>query len=763
MRCFVILLFLSNVTIAQEYYTVSGFIKDQLSGEPLALANIVSTHAKKATSTNSFGYYSLIVERDSIDLTFSYTGYKRKHVKIFVDRNVRLDVELVVEVLNEVTIISNRDSSVLSTFGLNKLNGQQIARTTMLLGEADVIKSLQLFPGVQGGYEGFSSLNVRGGSNDQNLLLLDGVPIYNGNHFFGFLSTFNPDIVKDVSFIKGGIPARYGERLSSVVDVLTKDGNTKELKSSISLSPVTIQLSLEGPIVKNKSSFIVSTRRTWLDALVNLASPENPVKYNFGDFNLKYNHNIGVKNKIYAGINTSGDKFFSNRSLDNSSYYFRWGSVNYYLRWNRVFSSKLFGSFFLYASDYNFSHNYKSEEQGVVQRRTFKSAINDYSLNFNFDYRATSSQNLKFGAQASLLKFEPEIVESIGVDRDENSFPASRTYRGVNVNFYLEDEIKFNERLVVHLGARQSLYFFKDKSFSFFQPRINITQMISSSISVNASFTRMSQYLHLLTNTSLSFPVDLWVPSTSTTKPELGNLYTVGVQKRIGGRTLYLSLEGYYKTMTNLLEYKDGASYLFGSQNNWEEKINYGKGTSYGVELFIEHSIEHFSGWLSYTLSKTERTFEEINNGHAFPFKFDRRHNLSLFASYNITKNRSISAIFVLTSGSRITLPEAKYQGVQPPFYENIGDYKTGIHDEDFSTNSQISERNNYQLPLYHRLDLNYHTSKITKRNNIRTWTFAIYNVYNRKNPFVLYEEAGKIKNFTLFPIIPSIGYKLQF
>jgi hypothetical protein len=333
----------------------------------------------------------------------------------------------------------------------------------------------------------------------------------------------------------------------------------------------------------------------------------------------------------------------------------------------------------------------------------------------------------------------------------------------MNVNFYLEDDIKFTDRLAINLGARQSLYFLGDKSFSFFQPRINITQMISSSISVNASFTRMSQYLHLLTNTSLSFPVDLWVPSTPATKPELGDQYTLGVQKRIGGRRLYLSVEGYYKTMTNLLEYKDGANYLFGSQNNWEEKINYGKGTSYGVELLIEHSMEHFSGWLSYTLSKTERTFEEINNGHAFPFKFDRRHNLSLFANYNITKNRSISAVFVLTSGARITLPVAKYQGVKPPFYEDIGGYNTGIYGENFNTNSQISERNNYQLPLYHRLDLNYHTAKVTKRNNIRTWTFAIYNVYNRKNPFVLYEEAGKIKNFTLFPIITSIGYKLQF
>jgi len=763
MKWLVVCLLAFNGTSAKDYYSVSGFIKDRFSGEPLALANIFSANTKKGTISNTFGYYSLVVESDSIELEFSYIGYKKKHIKFFIDRNLRIDVELEVDILNEVTIISTDDNSAQLNFGVNKLNSQIISKTATLLGETDVIKSLQLFPGVQGGNEGFASLNVRGGSSDQNLLLLDGIPIYNSNHLFGFLSTFNPEIVKDVLFVKGGIPARYGERLSSVVDITTKEGNTKELKGSFSLSPITNQLSLEGPVIKRKSSFLVATRRTWLDAIVNLASPENPIKYNFGDFNLKYNHSLGTKNKIYAGINTSRDKFFSDKNIDNSLYYFKWGSSAYYLRWNKIFTSKLFGSFFIFASTFKFSQSFKSEEQGLVQSRTFKSVINDNSLNLNFDYYPTSSHTLKFGSQISLLKFQPEIVETIGFKIDDNSFPASRKYRGVNVNIYIEDEMKLNESLVVNLGGRQSIYCFKDKSFSLFQPRINVTQMLSSSFSINASFTRMSQYLHLLTNTSLSYPVDLWVPSTPTTKPEVGNQYTAAVKKRLGGRKIDISVEGYYKTMNNLLEYKDGANYLFGSQNNWEEKINYGSGTSYGIELFIEQSMERFSGWLSYTISKTERLFDQINNGDPFPFKFDRRHNLSLFTNYNFTKTHSLSAVFVLTSGSRITLPEGKYQAIGPPFYENTRRYKSGDYEGDFNSNPIISERNNYQLPLYHRLDLNYQASKLTKRNNMRIWIFSIYNVYNRKNPFVLYEQAGKIKNFTLFPIIPSIGYKLQF
>jgi Outer membrane receptor for ferrienterochelin and colicins len=751
-----------NVTWAKEYFTINGFVTDQASGEPLALANVISIKTKVGTNTNTFGYYSLIVEADSIDLEFSYIGYQSKSIKVFVDRNIRLDIGLVVQALDEVTIFANDDNSA-SIIGTNKLNNQLISKTATLLAESDVIKSLQLFPGVQGGNEGFATLSVRGGSHDQNLLLLDGIPIYNASHLFGFLSTFNPDIVKDVLFIKGDIPARYGERLSSVVDISTKEGNAKKLKGSFSLSPITNQLSLEGPVIKQKSSFIVSTRRTWLDAIINLVSPDNPIKYNFGDFNVKYNHNIDAKNKLYAGLNTSQDKFFSDMNIANSSYHFRWGSSAYYLRWNKIFNTRLFGSFFIYASDFKFSQSFTSKEHGRVQRRTFKSAINDNSLNLNFDYSAASRHYLRFGAQVSYLTFRPDIVEAIGFDVNENSFAPGRQYNGANVNIYVEDEVKLSESLTVNLGGRQSLYYMENKSFAFFQPRISATQLLFSSLSMKASFTRMSQYLHLLTNTSISFPVDLWVPSTSTTKPEVGTQYSLGIQKRISVCKLDISLDGYYKTMNNLIEYKDGASYLFGSQNDWEEKINYGKGTSYGIELFIERSMERLSGWLSYTLSRSERLFEEINNGKPFPYKFDRRHNLSLFTSYNITKNQSLSAVFVLTSGSRITLPEGKYQTFRPPFYENTTRYKGGGHEDDFSSNQIISERNNYQLPLYHRLDLNYQTTKVTKRKNRRTWIFSIYNVYNRKNPFVLSENMGRIKNFTLFPFIPSVGYKLQF
>ena len=750
-----------------QHYTLSGYVSDIESGEKIVGASISVAALKVGAITNEYGYYTITLDADSLSIDFITMGYERRSIKILIKKNTRLDVELKFSnVLQEVTVTPDDEMDIVSStqMSTHRISGQVIRKTTMLLGESDVLKTLQLLPGVKGGNEGFAGIYVRGGTPDQNLILLDGAPVYNVNHLFGFLSTFNSDPIKDVVLYKGGIPARYGNRLSSVLDISLRDGNAKVTQGTFSISPIAGRLTVEGPVKKNVSSYIISLRRAWLDAFSTILFTDNQkTAYSFYDFNFKYNHSINRNNKITFGIYTGRDRFYSKFKSGNetSSYAFHWGNAAYTLRWNTIISPNLFATFLAYQSNYNFTQESKTMSNLSGQYRAVKSKIIDRSAQIDFDYDISSKSKIRFGSKLSFLGFSPEILQIADANVD-TVINKNFQEQSLNSEFYIEEDAKLTSKLFLNAGIREAIYFTKNKNYSIVQPRFSVTYLLNVRTSIKASFNKMGQFLHLLTNSSLGFPTDLWVPSTDKTAPEKSIQYALGMSHKIPDKNLEASVEVYYKTMSNLLEYKDGANYLFGSKK-WEDKVIYGSGSSYGAEFFINKKKGIITGWIGYTLAYTDRKFMEINDGQRFPFKYDRRHDLSVYANYNLNSRKSFSMVFVLASGNLATIPVNSYQGVLPPNYNLTPRYQSGAYTNDFVNQELVGNRNNYRLPLYHRLDVNYQTSKTTKRNNTRTWIFSIYNVYGRLNPFFLYESEGHLKKLALFPIIPSISYKLDF
>jgi hypothetical protein len=751
----------------QSRCSLSGYISDAESGELLVGANVSIPSLKSGAITNEFGYYTISLPSDSLSVDFITLGYRKKTITIILNQNKRLDVALVFDnILQELTVTPDDENDRINStqMGVHRISNQLIQKTTVLLGEGDLLKTIQLLPGVKNGNEGFAGIYIRGGTPDQNLLLLDGVPVYNVNHLFGFLSTFNTDIVRDAVLYKGGIPARYGDRLSSVIDISLRDGNIKENKGTFSISPIAGRFSLEGPVKKNTSSYIISLRRSWLDGFAILLSPaQRKAAYSFYDFNFKYNHSINANNKVTIGIYTGKDKFVSRIKFDNekSEYGFNWGNATASFRWNTIFSSKLFATFTGYLSSYDFNQKSETTSNFSKQIQKVESKIIDRALQSDFEYAITSKNKIRFGSKLSLVGFAPEILQVAGAEID-TVINQQAKLQSLNAELYGEQDSKLSNKFLLNVGLRTAIYIPKNKTYLAFQPRLSLTYLMDKNSSLKFSFNKMAQFLHLLTNSSIGFPVDLWVPSTEKTSPEQSVQYAIGFNQRFPTKNLEASVEVYYKTMNNLLEYRDGANYLFGS-TNWEEKVIYGKGRSYGAEFFVNKKKGIITGWISYTLSFTVRQFNEINNGHRFPFKYDRRHDVSVYGSYELRKNKSLSAVFVLSSGNLATIPVSNFKGSLPPNFNLTPRYQSGNFPNDFVNQELVDKRNNYRLPLYHRLDLNYQISKTTKRNNKRTFLFSIYNAYSRLNPFLIYQSEGKLKKLTLFPIIPSINYKLDF
>jgi len=751
---------------SQKYF-LSGYISDSETGEKLVGANISVFALKVGTITNEFGYYSLALPADSLQIDYITLGYEKKTILISLKKDMRLDVELTFSnILQELTVTPDDENDIVNStqMSVHRITNQIIQKSTMLLGEGDILKSLQLLPGVKGGNDGFAGIYIRGGTPDQNLMLLDGIPVYNVNHLFGFLSTFNTDIVKDAVLYKGGIPARFGNRLSSVVDISLKDGNSKEKQGTFSLSPIAGRISFEGPVKRNVSSYIVSLRRTWFDQIFTAFSPAGQkAAYFFYDLNFKYNHTVNSRNKFAFSIYAGKDKFYSKIKSDGekSEYGFNWNNAAYSLRWNTVYSPRLYATYIAYQSNYNFIQESQTYSNATIQSRRVKSKIRDRSIQADFEYEIFQKSKIRFGSKMSFLSFSPEITQIINFETD-TTLNNSAQQNSINSEFYIEQDSKLTDDLLINFGLREGLFTVKNKTYSILQPRVSITYLISKKTSLKGSINKMGQFLHLLTNSSIGFPTDLWVPSTDKTVPEKSIQYAFGINQRLVEKSLEGSIEVYYKTMRNLLEYQDGANYLFGSKN-WEDKITYGRGSSYGIEFFINKKKGILTGWVGYTLSKSDRVFAEINNGEKFPFKYDRRHDLSVYGNYSISQAKSFSLVFVLSSGNLATLPVNSYKGLLPPNYNLTPRYQSGNYSSDFASQDLIVNRNNYRLPIYHRLDLNYQTSKTTKHNNTRTWVFSVYNAYSRLNPFLLYQAGAQLKKLALFPIVPSISYKLDF
>ncbi len=721
--------------------------------------------------TNTYGFYSLSLAADSVELVYSYLGYTPERKKLLLRADLRLDVELISNnVLEEVEVTASPDEAQVERvqMSMHKLDMQTVNQTPVLAGEADILKTLQLLPGVSGGTEGSAGLYVRGGSPDQNLILLDGVPVYNVNHVFGFLSVFNTDAINNVDIYKGGIPARYGGRLSSVLDISMKEGNLKESGGVFAISPIAARFTYESPIKKDTSSFIISARRTWLDALVAIGSLNNDRTFGFGfhDVNAKYNHKVNKNNRLYLSFYTGRDRFFDtfDSDTDESTFNFKWGNTTSVLRWNKIYHPKLFSNLSFSYSTYDFFNEYTIAQEEADYYSRNRSRIRDLKLQVDYDYVPALSHHLRFGGFVSQMRFSPEVVQIVNAQTD-TTLNQQAVANSLNAEAYVEDEISLGHQLSFNAGLRGSLFHVNDKTYGNLQPRLSALYQVSDRLSLKGSYTYMAQYLHLLTNSSLSVPTDLWVSSTENISPQYARQYALGAVRSLANNSLEISLEGYYKAMSQLITYRDGANYLYQSGDSWEEKVVAGDGEAYGVELFVHKKVGKLNGWLGYTLSWSNRWFDEINGGRPFPFRYDRRHDLSVLLNYEMPRDRILSVAFVFNTGNAITLPTARYQSVPPPGWENAVGFYTNDADTRASLfeRPQIDERNNFRMPAYHRLDVSYQRRKETKRLNHRTWIFSLYNAYNRLNPYFLYETDGKLKQYSLFPVIPSVTYRLEF
>ena len=769
-----VLLCLSCFLAQAQKFTISGSIKDQDTGENLIGASLFDTRTSQGAVTNNYGFFSFTLVRDSVQLRVSYVGYESKIFRFFLSKDITFNVELKgASYLNEVVVEGTREEAVQesSRMGSIDIPIEQIKAMPAFMGETDVFKVLQLLPGVQSGSEGSSGLYVRGGGPDQNLILLDGVPVYNASHLFGFLSVFNADAINHVELIKGGFPARYGGRLSSVIDINMKEGNSKKFKAEGSVGLLASKITLEAPILKDRTSFIISARRTYIDILARplikkATGNQNVIGYYFYDLNTKINHRINEKNHLYLSAYLGNDKGYA-RYKDSSEDSFQkyeskesaglqWGNITTAFRWNSIINQKLFSNVTATYSRYRFDvfakRNESTTEPGKETVSTFSnnqyvSGIRDFALKADFDFVPNPNHYIRFGVQGIQHLFTPGVLSYKSTDEADTTFGQKKVF-GKEFYAYVEDDFLITNNLKINTGLHASGFSVNGKYYSSLQPRISGRYLLNSNFSIKASYAQMTQFIHLLTNVGLGLPTDLWVPTTENVGPEKSSLSSAGFAYSIN-KTYELTLEGYYKDMKGLIEYKDGASYL-DTEKDWQTKIVKGNGQSYGSELLLQKKTGKFSGWIGYTLSWTYRKFPELNEGKRFPYKYDRRHDVEIALAYKWRENREFSLTWVYGTGTAISLPVSTYEG------------------SNGSPVNYYNGRNGYRMRAYHRLDLSYTARKKTKWGE-RSWSISIYNAYSRRNAF--YMDIATVKNraerkfvqYSVFPILPSIAYHFNF
>lgn len=764
--------------------TISGYLRDSETGESLIGANVFDKNTLKGTTTNHFGYYSLPLTYTEVHLAFSYVGYVPVDTLINLSQNVEISISLVPQsMLDEIVVTAEEDLVDMAQMSRISVPIDQIKSLPALAGEVDVFKALQLMPGIQSGSEGSSGLYVRGGGPDQNLILLDGVPVYNASHLFGFFSVFNADAINNVEVIKGGFPARYGGRLSSVIDISMKEGNNQELKGTGSIGLISSKLTLEGPLVKDKSSFIISGRRTYIDILARpiiKATTEGDATagYFFYDLNAKVNYKFSDRDRIYLSTYMGDDKAYARNEdfyiSDNTRYDYedefglKWGNITTAFRWNHVFTPKIFSNITATYSRYQFDifQDYYSKtttpNEPVMEdfgKTRYYSGIHDLALKSDFEFTPHVDHQLRAGASAIHHTFNPGILAYTSSEDADTTLGSSQT-RGLELATYFEDDWTISRAIRINAGVHFSAFNVENTWYQRAQPRINARYLFGNGLALKASYATMAQFIHLLTNSGIGLPTDLWVPATRNIKPQYSSQVALGVAKNITQK-YEVSVEAYYKDMTNLIEYSEGASYL-DPQRDWQDKVATGDGVSYGMELLIQKKTGKFSGWVGYTLSRTERTFPTLNFGNTYPYKYDRRHDLSLVGIYKIRKNFEVSGTWVYGTGNAVSLPEERFAGRAQSYNFGQGEWY-----HYFDEHYHYPSRNNYRMRAYHRLDLSVSKTKKTRWGQ-QTWSFGTYNTYSRANPFFMdigYDRNGnkKFKQYSLFPIIPSVRYNFEF
>ena len=766
-------------------FTISGFVKELGSSETLIGVNVYVPSMQKGTASNTYGFYSLTLPLvDTLTLVYSFVGYKPVAKRITAaDTEINIFLEpgtMLNEVIVNADAVSRQSENVqMSTISIPV---SQIKNVPTLLGEKDVFKVLQLMPGVQKGMEGSSGIYVRGGGPDQNLIILDDAIVYNASHLFGFFSLFNGDALKSVELTKGGFPARYGGRLSSVIDMNMKEGNKEAWHGEGGVGLISSRLTVEGPLKKNKSSILLSGRRTYLDFIsrpLTKSMNGNSAGYFFYDFNAKVNYDFGRKNKLYLSGYFGKDLF----SLKNKGKEYidvaglNWGNKTATLRFNHLFSSTVFSNFSLVYSKYNFQikDKYEDKKEDKKYYSEYNSGIEDLAAKFDLDIIPNPKHWIKVGISANKHQFNPYAF----VEEDKGTNLYKHDYESINgleTGIYLEDTYQPIDQLKINGGLRYSHFFTSGKQYKFLEPRLALAVRINKNLAAKASYASMNQYVHLLSNSGISLPTDLWVPCNDIVGPQRSYQYAVGMVKDIDDPAIAVSLEGYYKKMDNIIGYKEGATYLdlgqagSASETKWSDNITTGQGWSYGTEFLIQKKAGKFNGWVGYTLSWTQLQFDSLNFGRKYYARYDRRHDISLVGIYKLTNRITISANWVYGTGNAVSLATEEYKtfvhlpvtmsyppGVEPFDHGNM--QETG--DED-----ALERKNNFRMGAYHRFDLGIQFHK-QKKWGERTWEVSIYNVYNRKNPFFYYnfEENGygRLKKVSLFPIIPSITYSFKF
>jgi len=774
------LLLLGNFSVVAQKHTVNGYIKDSESGESLIGATIYDLNSQSGTVTNAFGFYSLTLADDSIALRISYVGYNAQQKRLKIYSDVQLDFSLEPgALLDEVVVIGEESIEALPQMSTINVPMEQLKELPVLLGETDVLKTLQLLPGIQGGNEGTSGVYVRGGGPDQNLILIDGVPVYNASHLFGFFSVFNADAINNVSVVKGGFPARFGGRLSSVIDISMKEGNNQQFRGKASVGLISSKLTLEGPIKSENTSFIVSGRRTYIDLLTRpiiKASTDGDVTagYFFEDLNAKINHRFSNADRLYLSFYGGKDKFYARDKYEDSfngveTKYddeagLKWGNFITAVRWNHLFSPKLFSNVTGTFSRYNFDvfSNNSTERRGPsidenrLEEIEYESGIKDFALKVDFDYLPGPAHNIKFGVMGIRHAFTPGVFAFRSDIESDTTFGARKTL-ATEMSAYIEDDFSLTDKLRFNFGLHGSRFEVRGKEFYSLQPRISGRYLLNPTTSLKASYSEMRQFIQLLANSGIGLPTDLWVPATDQLEPQEAWQVAVGAAKTIG--PFEVSVEAYYKEMENLIEYREGATY-FNTDDDWEDKVAVGRGDSYGVELLIQRKTGRLSGWVGYTLSKTTRQFDELNFGREFPYRYDRRHDLSVVSVYKLNDRINISGSWVYGTGNAVSLPESRF----PRFGDGL------FSSQFFGFGGDLEyypERNNYRMRAYHRLDLGVTMTK-EKMRGLRTWALGVYNLYSRRNPFYLdiaTDSRGnqRFVQYSLFPIIPYITYSFEF
>jgi outer membrane receptor protein involved in Fe transport len=767
-----------------EKYTISGYVREVVSGESLIGVNVYLPQFKTGTVTNNYGFYSITLPAsEEVLLIISYIGFSSDTAILVLNHDIELNIDLKPSiVLGEVTVSAERSERQSESVRMSsvKINVAQVKNLPSLLGEKDILKVIQLMPGVQKGTEGTSGFYVRGGGPDQNLIILDDAVVYNASHLFGFFSIFNGDALKSAELTKGGFPARYGGRLSSVLEMNMKDGNKEEWHGEGGIGLISSRMTLEGPLKKNKSSILLSGRRTYADLILKpllLAMEQDNTGYFFHDFNAKINYDFGRKNKLYLSGYFGKDKFYikNDRPDVKENAGFLWTNATGTLRWNHLFSNKLFSNTSFVFSNYSFGiyDKYKVISEKKNYYSEYFSGIMDLSLKFDIDYIPGTDHLIKAGIISTSHRFRPYAL----AENDEYTNLHKRVYKtinGIESGVYIEDTWQPVQNFKINGGLRYSHFLATTEQYHNLEPRLSAALRLRSDFAIKASYSEMNQYIHLVSNTGISLPTDLWVPATDRIRPQDSRQVAAGFAKDLFKPELAISVEGYYKKMNNVLGYKEGATFLeFDSPEssagiNWEDNVTSGRAWSYGVEFLVQKKTGRLSGWLGYTLSWTQMQFDSLNFGRKFYARYDRRHDISLVGIFKINNHITISGTWVYGTGNSVTLPTSSYYAPR-----HIDSHRNPSHPSyDFRGTivKDYGEKNNFRMGSYHRLDAGIQFHK-QKKHWERIWEFSVYNAYNHKNPFFYYtenlteknKEYGVLRQVSLFPVIPSFTYSLKF